>query len=164
MTTREFDSFDALARHFSNVIRRLPGAERRALNDIGSQTRYRARAKLGNYQPEVPIPPGEGEAWLGSFPAWRPLAPSTLAEKTRLGYSPPDNPLVRDRTMYDSIGYEVVRLTVTIGATAPYAVYQELGTSRMPPRPFIGPALVETLPYAMRVLTDGIRAAFEGAR
>ena len=28
-----------------------------------------------------------------------------------------------------------------VGTTVPYGVYQEFGTSRIPPRPFLGPAL-----------------------
>jgi hypothetical protein len=35
---------------------------------------------------------------------------------------------------------------VTIGTSDQIAVWQSFGTSKMPPRPFVGPAMIEAMP------------------
>jgi HK97 gp10 family phage protein len=150
---REFDGFGALAQHFETVMRRLPATEKAALSAIGAGVAERARAKIGNYQDAA-----------GGFPAWPPLAPATRAEKERLGYAPPDNPLLRTGDLRESITHTVVEKTVTVGATDPVGLWQELGTSRIPPRPFIAPAMVEAMPQNVRLLGTAVRDAFERSR
>jgi len=51
--------------------------------------------------------------------------------------------LVRVRTGYlqSTIYYRVGGMVLEFGATADYALYNEFGTSRMAPQPFIRPAL-----------------------
>lgn len=94
-----------------------------------------ARGYIGHYQ---------GAA--GGYPAWAPLAPSTLREKERLGYAPPDNPLLRTGDMRDSIVSEAESLVGRFGSDSKIALYQEMGTSRgIPPRSFIGRAAHENI-------------------
>lgn len=76
-------------------------------------------------------------------PEWQALAPSTIEEKARLGYRVPA-PLLRTGDMRDSISWsapywESPRVCIGyIGSNDPVAKWQELGTSTIPPRPFLG--------------------------
>lgn len=87
-----------------------------------------AKEEFGIYQPSI-----------GEFPAWTPLAPATISDKIRKGFSV-DNPLVRTGELRDSISHEVKGLTAIIGSPSIIMRYQELGTVRIPPRPVLGPA------------------------
>jgi hypothetical protein len=80
---------------------------------------------------------------------WAPLAPSTIDDKSSKGYPVP-YPLLRTGEMRDSIRMEVSPdvLEMVLGATDEIAVYQEMGTSKIPPRPFLALAMKNTLPYA----------------
>jgi len=83
---------------------------------------------------------GHYQAAVGPFPKWQQLAAETQAERTRLGYTPND-PLLRDGTLARSIQITIEGNTGYVGSDDPVAVYQELGTPRIPARPFLGPAL-----------------------
>jgi HK97 gp10 family phage protein len=62
---------------------------------------------------------------------WPPLAESTLEKKAA------DTPLLETGAMRDSIRHEVEGDTARIGSDLDYALYQEVGTSRIPPRSFL---------------------------
>ncbi len=97
---------------------------------------------------------------------WQELAASTIEEKSAQGYGVPD-PLLREGVLRDSIKSEVEsRSGEVVGlvySDDEVAEWQEYGTSRIPPRPFIVPALVQTEPeievalgeLAMRTLMPG---------
>jgi len=70
---------------------------------------------------------------------WPALAESTIAEKERKVFDVPD-PLLRTGQLRDSIEMEAAGLTMSVGSTEKIAAYQEMGTSRIPPRPFIAPS------------------------
>ena len=59
---------------------------------------------------------------------WPPLAESTLEKKAA------DTPLLETGELRDSIRHEVDGDTARIGSDLDYALYQEVGTSRIPPR------------------------------
>lgn len=103
---------------------------RRALERVAVKVEKTAKSEFGHYQPET-----------GPFPAWAELAESTKDERARLGYSE-DEPLLREGDLRDSIEHEVSELEAVIGTNSDIAEYHEFGTSKMPPRPFMGPALV----------------------
>jgi phage gpG-like protein len=72
---------------------------------------------------------------------WADLAPATVEEKQRLGYTgqvSATDPLLRTGELRLSIGHTVEEHGVILGSTDPVAPYQEWGTDRIPPRPFIG--------------------------
>ena len=106
----------------------------RGLERAAQVVEAEAKAEIGTYQDQA-----------GPFAAWAQLADSTLADKERLGYAPPDNPLLRTGEMRDSIEHTVemegVAGTAYVGSDNPIAEYQELGTERIPPRSFLGGAL-----------------------
>jgi HK97 gp10 family phage protein len=80
---------------------------------------------------------------------WPPLAESTIADKAAKGYAVPA-PLLRTGEMRDSIKRELdpFDLEVVVGSASPIALYQEMGTSRIPPRPFLEMGMKNALPFA----------------
>ena len=62
---------------------------------------------------------------------WVPLAESTLKQKAA------DTPLLETGEMRDSIGWWSEGLEGQVGSNSDIAVYQELGTSHIPPRSFL---------------------------
>ena len=95
------------------------------------------------------------------LPIWPPLAPSTVAEKQKLGYGgqvSATDPLLRTGELRDSI-QPVVHLGMEgvvgeVGTDVPYAGDQEHGTSRIPPRPFISPPFITMAPRAVAALGE----------
>ena len=59
----------------------------------------------------------------------------------------------------ESIGHTTSGATVTIGSSASYAVYVELGTSDTPGRPFIRPALEDHAGEYQNIITDALKNA-----
>ena len=85
-------------------------------------------------------------------PGWAPLAESTLKDKAAKGFPVP-SPLKRTGEMAGSYRKEVdpAELTLVIGSPKKEALWQEKGTSRIPPRPVTEPALKNSLPFAADV-------------
>lgn len=154
---RRFSSLGALARHLEAVVEQMSDVEETALAAIGSAVVARAQEKIGHYQEGIP-----------PFEAWPALAPATIAEKTMLGYAPPDNPLLRRGALRDSYHFVVTRglvaPEVTAGTGDPVGLWQEMGTSTIPPRPVVGPAMLETMPANLDILAKGIRSVIRGER
>lgn len=87
-----------------------------------------AKAEIGHYQPA-----------MGSFQAWPELADSTKADRVRQGYTEND-PLLRSGELRDSYKSEVNGYEAVIGSESDIALWQELGTSRIPARSVLGTA------------------------
>jgi HK97 gp10 family phage protein len=133
--TIELNSLADLAMHLAAAaveIERNQG--RRALNEAAKLIKADARAQIGHYQDEV-----------GAYPAWAPLAESTDEDKARAG-APADAPLERDGDLKKSFrsNFEGDN-AVIVGSTDPVMEYHEFSTSRMPPRPVLGPALLKNI-------------------
>lgn len=103
-----------------------------------------AKEEIGIYQPAY-----------GAFDAWAPLAESTKADRVRLGYSK-DEPLLRSGELRDSIESEVVGLAAIVGTKNQIGLWQEVGTDRIPPRPFIGPAYVRKINPLLEAIGEAI--------
>ena len=96
------------------------------------------------------------KSYIGEYQAgWAPLAETTLngwmgfPGKIELGYSPPDNPLLREGAMRESIGGEAAIMPGgaegVVGSRDIVALWQEMGTTRgIPPRPFLGLAMMQS--------------------
>ena len=67
---------------------------------------------------------------------WADLAPSTLAEKRRLGY--PDDILTRTGKMRKSVNAIATSKALAIKIQSEYAIYHQEGTSKMPQRKILG--------------------------
>lgn len=126
MTLNEFA--EMLAKNIATIRPRLEIG----LDKVGTLAATLAASYPGEYQP-----------------GWPELAESTLKDKEAKGFPVP-SPLKRTGEMAESYSHEVDpgELAVTVGSPEKIALWQELGTSRIPPRPVSEPALKNSLPYA----------------
>lgn len=99
-----------------------------------------ARSRLGHYQP-----------------GWPSLTQETIARK-RQG----DSPLLETGAMRDAIHHEVGWMRAEVYCDDPVAVFHEEGTSRMPPRPFMGPAALEREADVAHEVGQQVAAALRG--
>lgn len=91
------------------------------------------------------------------MPEWPPLAPSTITEKTRLGYVghvSATDPGLRTGEMRDSVQVDVAALEQVVGSSDKKLLWFELGTVRQPPRPVLALAAQRSLPYAEDVFGE----------
>lgn len=146
----EFTSLGQFARHLATLEVGVALALRSGLDEVAVAVRDKAKDEIGTYQPAI-----------GPFPAWSPLAESTIADRAAEGYSP-DEPLLRTGEMRDSIDKDVSGMEATIGSTSDIAVYQELGTDKIPPRPFLGPAVLHNEELIKRILGRAFVAGLLG--
>lgn len=78
----------------------------------------------------------EAKHVIGTYEyGWPPLKPETIARKAN-----GDTPLLETGEMRDSIEHYVEGKSGFVGSNDDKAVWQELGTSRIPPRSFLGGA------------------------
>ncbi len=110
---------------------RMPLAERAALSVAAGNLARQAKGYIGDYQPAVP-----------PFPAWPPLAGSTVEDRVARGYTPND-PLLRQGDLRRSVTGVVRGRSAVVGSTSPIAPWQELGTSTTPARSFLGRAVAQ---------------------
>lgn len=123
---RSFKNFGALASHFEKAVDNIHRNGPIALEQIGRRVEVLAKSKLGEYQP----------GWVG-------LADSTLADKV-LGGWPIPSPLLRTGEMRETIHHTVYEKAAVIGSDSQIAVWQEMGTSKMPARSFLGSSMIDT--------------------
>lgn len=143
----QFESLGALAQHLtSDAITELRPLQR-GLERAAVLIEKSAKEEIGHYQPDV-----------GPFPEWAQLAESTEAQKAAHGY-PTGAPLLRTGALQKSIQHEVHPLEAIIGSTDEVMTYHEFGTSKMPPRPVMGPALFKNIAEVQRLIGG---AAAEG--
>ena len=128
---QEFTSLAALGRHFGRLALEGEAVTNRVTEKVADIVKQDAQVKIGVYQEAA-----------GQFPAWAPLADSTVADRISKGFSPLE-PLLRTGELRDSIETHVEGAEATVGSASMIALYQEQGTDRIPPRPFLGPALFE---------------------
>lgn len=105
-------------RHIAALSVAMPMAEHHALERAASIVEKEAKDLIGH-----------------EHDFWPPLAESTLERKAA------NTPLLETGEMRDSIEHVVVsHKEAHVGSNNDKAVYHELGTSRIPPRPFLGRA------------------------
>jgi hypothetical protein len=92
---------------------------------------------------------------------WPALAESTLKDKATHGFKTPA-PLLRTGELRDSIEYIVDGNQGAVGSDSPIAVYQELGTSRIPPRSFLVSAAIASEDRIHRMAGAAAVAALSG--
>ena len=145
-------SLAALAKKFITMPAKFEACTARRLKIVGSKVREDAMKKFGTYQPAV-----------GPYPAWEPLALSTVYEKGKAGATS-DDPLIghyptgKKNTVWGSplrMAVETylektgafIDMAIQIGTKDPLGKYHEYGTpdaqNHMPPRPWLRPAAFE---------------------
>jgi HK97 gp10 family phage protein len=102
----------------------------------------------------------EAKRVLGTYDyGWTPLAASTIASKAT-----GDSPLLETGEMRDSIEHTVTHDEAQIGSNNDKALWQELGTSKIPPRPFLQGALQHKADEVVAVIGREIHGALIGER
>lgn len=136
--------------HMTGAIVALERCEHHAMEQAAQVVEVRAKAIIGHYQTDT-----------GIFPPWAQLADSTMADRARLGF-PENEPLLRTGEMRDSIEHVAERHEAAIGSNLDIAEYQELGTSRIPPRSFLGVAAHQTGERVAEIVGSGVFRALVG--
>jgi len=118
------NSFSDVATRISQMAS-LEG-DKAFLEAVGTKIEGEAKEIIGHYQ----------RSDTGPFPEWEELDPATKADRVSKGFAE-NEPLLRTGDLRDSIHHKVVGHFVAIGSDNPIAIYQEMGTSTIPPRPFL---------------------------
>ena len=103
---------------------------------------HEAKAEIGHYQDAA-----------GPFGDWPELAPSTRAEEQRLG---------RTGDLPNSIEHTVMGDEAHVGSNSEIAAYLELGTAHIPPRSFLGGALVRKEDEVVAIVGSAVVGALIG--
>lgn len=99
----------------------------------------------------------EAKRVIGTYDyGWTPLAPSTLEKKAA------NTPLLETGEMRDSIEHVSDHHEANIGSNSDKAVWQELGTSRIPPRSFLAGALQHKTTEIVEEIGRAIHGALIG--
>lgn len=140
---------DVFAREMSFASAKIAAEIEVGFRVIVKEIEETAREEIGEYQPAV-----------GPFNAWSPLAEATKTARMRSGYSA-DEPLLRSGGLRDTIESEVLGLAAIVGTKSEIGLWQEVGTDRVPPRPFIGPAYVRKIDPLMESIGRAIARGFK---
>ena len=157
---REF-SLAGMAAHCAAMMAEVEHETHHALQRAAMIVEAEAKREIGTYQ---------GQA--GPFAAWAELTEATKADRVAKGFTEND-PLLRTGDMRDTIGHRVAGHEAVVGSDSDIAVYQELGTSHIPPRSFLGGAafrkaeeVAQTLGHAavLGLVGRGERTEIEGGK
>lgn len=140
---------EQFARQLSSASATIATGLEASFRVIVKEIEKTAKEEIGVYQPAY-----------GPFDAWAPLAESTKADRVRQGYSE-DEPLLRSGRLRDSVQSEVMGLAAIVGTKSEIGLWQELGTSHIPPRPFIGPAYVRKIDPLMNAISISLSRGFK---
>jgi phage gpG-like protein len=92
---------------------------------------------------------------------WPPRAQSTISDKASHSFPTP-KPLLRTGEMRDSIEHTVHGLEGAVGSDCEIAAFQELGTSRIPPRSFLVSSAIASEDKIHRMAGAATGAALSG--
>lgn len=129
---REFEGFGRFATHLAVLAIEGEAVTEHLTEKSAEMVQKNAKARLGDYQD-----------YTGPFNSWPELADSTKADRVAQGYAE-NEPLLRTGDLRDSIEVTRHHDEAVVGSTSDIALWQEIGTERMPPRPFLGPALYDS--------------------
>lgn len=138
---REFGSLAAFAAHLTTLTVAVDHAEHVALDEASKLVMDEAKSL-----------PGHPQA------GWPALAPSTVAKKTQ----PADSILLETGELVASYERTVGHHEAQVGSNSDKAVWHELGTSRMPPRPVLVKAATNKEGEVRKILGDRAYAALIG--
>jgi len=136
----DFNSLGGLAFHLAKVATAEYLEMHEGLERCAKAIEKTAKNELGYYQDAV-----------GPFQDWAELAESTKADRIAHGFTEND-PGKRSGKMQGSISHEVDGLTAYVGSEDQDLVYFEFGTSKQPPRPVLGPAVIHNKDKIIRII------------
>jgi phage gpG-like protein len=149
---KSFGSLGAFALHLAKLEADVARAAHHGLEKVAVEVEKTAKSQFGHYQQAI-----------GGFDKWPPLKEATKADRARQGY-PPDEPLLRSGALRDSITHEVRGLDAVIGSQQEVMAHQELGTSKIPPRPVLGPAALKNRHKIAQILGHATASAIAGTK
>jgi hypothetical protein len=149
---KEFHSITAFVEHLAAAELAMRHSLHHGLDKAAAVIERDAKAKFGEYQPDVP-----------PYNAWAELAEATKRDRVARGFSEND-PLLRSGGLRDSVSRRVEGLEAQVGSTSDVMVYQELGTPTIPPRPVLGPAAVESREQVSHILSETVVKTMEYGR
>lgn len=153
---KELSSFGELASELSRNIIARAEFDRVVLERGAKMIERLAKKKISELQDQA-----------GEFVAWSPLADSTIAAKEKsssFDLNGDGNPLLVTGAMRNSIEHTVIGTegVAHIGSNSDIAVYQELGTDKIPPRSFLGGAAAELGEKISEVIGESAYLALQG--
>jgi phage gpG-like protein len=134
----DFSSLAHFAAHLTGIVAATEHIKHHALEEAAQLVEKRAKEVIGTYD-------------LG----WPQLAESTQKEREARGFSP-NEPLLRTGDLQRSIEHSVGHDEARVGSNLDVAVWQELGTKRIPPRSFLMGTAVEQEPKIREILGEGV--------
>lgn len=143
------NSFSDLASRLSHIAN--AEGDTAYLEAVGSKIEKDAKEIIGHYQ----------RSDTGPFPEWEELAPSSKADRVSKGFTPND-PLLRTGALRDSINHEVRGRSVAVGSDLDIAIYQEMGTATIPPRPFLRIAAFRSKKWLGQLYAKTLRDRLHG--
>ena len=143
------NSFSDLASRLSHIAN--AEGDTAYLEAVGSKIERDAKEIIGHYQ----------HSDTGPFPEWEELAPSSKADRVSKGFTPND-PLLRTGALRDSINHEVRGRSVAVGSDLDIAIYQEMGTATIPPRPFLRIAAFRSKKWLGQLYAKTLRDRLHG--
>lgn len=141
---KEFGDLASFAAHLALAEVAAHKALEKGLDKAADHIERAAKGKIGEYQ-----------GANGMHDAWPEQADSTKEDRVRKGFTEND-PLLRTGALRDSISHETHGLEAAIGSTSDIAVYQELGTDKIPPRPFLGAAAYESIDEVKKLVGGAV--------
>jgi len=146
----EFGSFGALGAHFGRLALQGEAVTHHIVDQAAQVIEKEAKARVGSYQDGI-----------GPFAAWANLAPSTVDDRIRKGFTP-DDPLLRTGSLRKSYEHKAKGAEAVVGSASIIALYMEQGTSKMPPRAVVGPAAIASRDAVGRVAATTLIAWISG--
>ncbi|OGB23355.1 MAG: hypothetical protein A3I66_01435 [Burkholderiales bacterium RIFCSPLOWO2_02_FULL_57_36] len=146
---REFNDLSSFILHFATLEVAVQKSAERALDRSLQVIEETAKAEIGHYQPAA-----------GPFNEWAQLAESTLKHHERMGVG--DSPLLVTGELYASIEHERSGGEGVVGTKLEKGKWQEFGTDKIPPRPFMGPAAYVNKENIEKIMARGVTAGLIG--
>lgn len=144
MSLRQF------AAHLATTAAHVPVGQVAGLKAAAEILEAEAKSLPGTYQPAS-----------APFGRWADLKDSTIQDRISKGY-PANEPLLREGVLRDSIHSRSDHREAVVGSDSAIAEYQEMGTKRIPPRPFLGMALAHKKDEAIAAVAAAVFAPLAG--